>query len=374
MKIVFLDDGAYKYASGAPSAVGGTERDLWLLSRALAATGWSVVVGVREALEAGERCVIDGVQYIGIGRGPVFSVRGHLFSVWYRFLASERPDWLLWQGANHLWGPAVEIAKLAGVRTIFSVALDREVQPHRALLQRSRWWPLYAWGLLRTDRIFVQHRGQLCALASRWRSKASILPKVCILPNTVGESVVIKRHAERVKYVAWVAMLRQHKRPDVLIEIARKLPALRFVVCGGTTTFASPSGYGERILNTLRAQPNIEYLGQVPPQKARQIIADAALLLSTSDEEGFPSTFLEAWSGGTPVISLQLDPDRIIECEGLGTVPGTVERATADILALMESPQRRDAIAARAQQYVADTYSAAAVAAVFEKALAGVRS
>jgi glycosyltransferase involved in cell wall biosynthesis len=143
-------------------------------------------------------------------------------------------------------------------------------------------------------------------------------------------------------------------------------------VCGGSTTFASPPGYGERIINALRSQPNIEFLGQVPPQKALQIIANAAILLSTSDEEGFPSTFLEAWSGGTPVISLHLDPDRIIEQEKLGTVPGNVERATADILALIESPQRRDDIAARARRYVADTHSDAAVATVFERAIAEV--
>jgi glycosyltransferase involved in cell wall biosynthesis len=368
MKIAFTDDVVYAYASGAPSAVGGAERYQWLLARALAATGWSVVVGVREALAAGERCAIDGVQYVGIGRGPVFAVRGHIFSVWYRFLSSERPDWWYWQGADHMWGPAVEIAKLAGVHTIFSAAVDRDVQPHHALFRRPRWWPLYAWGLSRTDKIFVQHGGQLAALAPRWRSKASILPGV------VDTMAAVKPQSEREQYVAWVAVLRQPKRPDVLIEIARKLPAMRFVVCGGPTTFASPPGYGERIIEALRAQPNIEFLGQVSPQKALQIIADAAILLSTSDEEGFPSTFLEAWSGGTPVISLKLDLDRIIEREGLGTVPGTVERATADLLALMESPQRRDAIAARARQYILDTHSAAAVTTVFEKATVGVLS
>ena len=308
--------------------------------------------------------MIDGVQFVGIGRGPVFAVRGHLFSVWYRFLSSEQPDWWYWQGADHLWGTAVEIAKLVGVRTIFSAAVDRDVQPHCALFRRPRWWLLYAWGLSRTDKIFVQHGGQLAALAPRWRSKASILPGI------VDRMVAVKPHSEREKYVAWVAVLRQVKRPDVLVEMARKLPTIRFVVCGGPTTFFSSPEYTEWILNALRAQPNIAFLGKVPPQKALQIIADAAILLSTSDEEGFPSTFLEAWSSGTPVISLKLDLDRIIEREELGAVSGNIERATADILALMESPQRRDEIAARAQQYIAETHSAATVVPVFEKALA----
>ncbi len=40
MKIAFLNDVAYEYAIGSPKAVGGTERDIWILSRALAAAGW----------------------------------------------------------------------------------------------------------------------------------------------------------------------------------------------------------------------------------------------------------------------------------------------------------------------------------------------
>src|SRR5207249_2944763 len=122
--------------------------------------------------------------------------------------------------------------------------------------RRPRWWPLYAWGLSRTDRIFVQHEGQLSKLASRWRSKAHIIPSIA-----TGMASV-KPHSERAKYVAWVGMLRQPKRPDALIEIARRAPAIRFVVCGGTTTFRSPPGYGERIVNELRVLPNIEFLGQ----------------------------------------------------------------------------------------------------------------
>ena len=34
MKIAFLNDGIYEYATDAPSAVGGAERQIWLLARA----------------------------------------------------------------------------------------------------------------------------------------------------------------------------------------------------------------------------------------------------------------------------------------------------------------------------------------------------
>src|SRR6266480_3194173 len=115
MKLAFINDSIYKYASGAPSAVGGAERQQWLLARALSAAGWSIIVAVSEELKAGKRTLIDGVEFVGITPG-----HGHVLSAWYRFLLSERPDYWYWRGANHLFGPTVEIAKLARVSTIFA--------------------------------------------------------------------------------------------------------------------------------------------------------------------------------------------------------------------------------------------------------------
>jgi glycosyltransferase involved in cell wall biosynthesis len=133
----------------------------------------------------------------------------------------------------------------------------------------------------------------------------------------------------------------------------------------------TPPGYNDQVINDLCELPNVEYLGQVLADKAQQVIAAAAILLSTSDEEGFPNTFVQAWSSGTPIVTLKVDPDRIIERIGLGAVSGTIERAIGDITVLLDSPQRRDEIATRARNFVVENYSAAAVVSLFERALQG---
>jgi glycosyltransferase involved in cell wall biosynthesis len=360
MKIAHINTGIYPYAAGDPTANGGSERYQWLLARAQAAAGWSVTVGVREVLQAGERKTIDGVEFVGLDQGQILPA-------WYRFFASERPDWCLLQCASHWWGPAVAVAKLAGARTIFSAMNDTDVQPRRALFRRPRWWPLYAWGLSWSDRIFVQHGGQLSQLPARWQPKASIFPGIVHQPTT------IKPHGERRDYVAWVGVLRQHKRPDRLVEIARQAPDIRFVVCGGPTTFRAPPGYGEQIAAALRALPNVDYLGHVAPDKTLRVIAEASLLLSTSDEEGFPSVFLEAWASGTPVVSLEIDPDQIVRRAELGKVSGNTEVAVADIRDLLASPQGRDEIAARARRHVGRAHSEAAAIQAFKLAIRGKR-
>jgi glycosyltransferase involved in cell wall biosynthesis len=293
VKIAFLNDSIFDYASGAPFAVGGAERQQWFLARALAAAGWSVSVGVFGGIRAGETLSMEGVSFTGMSRP-----RTHTLEAWCRFLAVERPTWLYWRGANHLLGPSTAMARALGIRTIFSAAVDSDVIPKIALFQRPRWWRLYAWGLCWADRIFVQHGWQLSALAVKLRSKAFLVP-------SIAEEVSVARcHDERAPYLAWVGQLRQPKRPDLLIDMARQSADLRFVVCGGPSEFRTPPKYSEGVINALRSLPNVDYRGQVPPTEAQRVIAEAAALLSTSDEEGFPNTFLQAWSSGTPVVSL----------------------------------------------------------------------
>src|SRR5436309_71487 len=82
MKIAFINEGIYEYATDAPDAVGGLERDQWLLARTLAGHGWNAVVGVMGTLKLGERKTIDGVDYVGLRRGQILLA-------WRRFLLEE---------------------------------------------------------------------------------------------------------------------------------------------------------------------------------------------------------------------------------------------------------------------------------------------
>ena len=364
MKLAFINDSIYKYAAGDPSAVGGAERQQWLLARALVAARWSVTVAVTDELPVGARSVIDGVNFVGIGHG-----HGHVSSAWYRFFRAERPDWCYWRGADYALGPAIEIAKLTKVNTIFSTAFDTDVHPRLALSRRSYCWPLYAWALLRCEKIFVQHAGQLSELPQQYRSKANIVPSIASLVPAV------KSHFNRAIYVAWVGMLRQPKRPDLLVQIAQNMPDIRFIVCGAPNMHRSPLGFGERVAKDLQQLPNVQFMGQVPPEIAQGIIANAALLLSTSDGEGFPNTFLQAWASGTPIVSLKIDPNQVIQRLSVGAVSGNgnIDNAITKIRSLINSPAKREEIAVRARHYIDKEHSEATVLANFESAIGDVR-
>ena len=358
MKLVFINDSIFKYAVRASSAVGGAERQQWLLARALVAAKWSVSIGVAAEIPSGKSATIDGVRFVDIGYR-----NGHFLSAWYKFFLLERPNWCYWRGADHVLGPAVEIAKLANVKTIFSLAFDTDVSPRRALWRRPFLWPLYTWGLLRCDKIFVQHSQQLSNLARRYRGKAAVVPSIAGVLSTA------KSHFKRGNYAAWVGVLRQPKRPDLLIQIAQRAPDIHFVVCGGPSTHRSPAGFADLVIKNLRNLPNVDFMGQVPPDTAQEIIGNSAVLVSTSDQEGFPNTFLQAWGSGTPVVSLKVDPNHVIERLGLGTVHSKIDDLIAQIRLLIQAPAERDDIGRRARQYVEAEHSEATVVAQFESAV-----
>jgi glycosyltransferase involved in cell wall biosynthesis len=163
-------------------------------------------------------------------------------------------------------------------------------------------------------------------------------------------------------------MLRQPKRPDLLADIAEQLPQTKFIVCGGATDHRSPAGFSQQVIDRLHRLPNIEFLSQVAPIEAERVIGEAAVLLCTSDKEGFPNTFLQAWSHGTPVVTLRVDPDSLIQQLGLGIVTGTIDTTVDQLMRLLSSPEEREAIAARARDYVSRHHSEEVVIKAFDQA------
>jgi len=72
-----------------------------------------------------------------------------------------------------------------------------------------------------------------------------------------------------------------------------------------------------------RRLSNVLFLGTMPPVEMESWFQRTKLFLNTSIREGFPNTFLQAWMNGVPVVSLNIDPDAIIERYGLGKIIGS---------------------------------------------------
>lgn len=99
--------------------------------------------------------------------------------------------------------------------------------------------------------------------------------------------------------VASVGRLIAIKRPDRLLEVARLLPAMTFLVAGEGPLL-------ERVRS--EAPPNVRFLGWRGDVETVHAAADVALL--TSDNEGMPVTLIEAALCGTAAVSTDVGAAR----------------------------------------------------------------
>jgi glycosyltransferase involved in cell wall biosynthesis len=340
------------YALGQSDAIGGAERQKWLLACALARRGHEVVICCRAAAPRPEQ-KRNGVRIKWITPlSPLLA--------WPKILWTERPDWWYWFGRDFYLGWIGLLCRVYPTKLAFGVASDADFPAQRAPLRRKYMWPAYALGVWLAHRILILHPGQMNLLPPGLRQRARYAPSLAG-PGSPAPA--------RGDYVAWVAVLREPKRPHLLPEIARLLPHVRFVVCGPPTLDHTPPAYMAAIQAWLEACPNIDYRGQVSPEAAQRVMSEAAVFLSTSAVEGLPNTFLQSWGAGVPVVSLELDPGGLIERNTAGLVAQTVEECAQAVARLLADDALNREMGANGRRYVTAEHNEEHATAIFLSAL-----
>lgn len=193
-------------------------------------------------------------------------------------------------------------SRWAGKPAIYAAASDLDFQPgppnvHNA---RDRW--LFNKGLSAMSAVVLQNPRQQELLRQHHGRQGVLIPS-CYLPEpgALDRPPADRRSGE----VLWVGMIRPVKRPDRFLQLARELPHLRFRMIGGAMgDSAEVLAYYERIRAEAADLPNLSFMGFVPYADVDPYFDRAALLVNTSDHEGFPNTFLQAWSRGVPAAAL----------------------------------------------------------------------
>lgn len=103
-----------------------------------------------------------------------------------------------------------------------------------------------------------------------------------------------KPHTKQYGQIVTVARLSKQKNLPLFFELAKKFPALRFVVVGE----------GEERRNLEKVLPNNVFLvGQKSRSEIKKIFAESDLYVQTSNYEGWGLSIIEAISSGLPVIT-----------------------------------------------------------------------
>lgn len=181
---------------------------------------------------------------------------------------------------------------------------------------------LFRLGLRLTKYIVVQNEYQRELVNAQFRNK-----RILQIPNIWGDIDNIEQGELAYRnYILWVGNTRALKRPLWVFEIAKHYPHLKFVMVGSN---ADNDTY-QKCCELAKEINNVDFLGGKPFFKTNTYFSNATLLLCTSEYEGFPNTFLQAWSNNIPVIST-VDPSGLIKKHKLGEVCVSVAEFVAAI-------------------------------------------
>jgi glycosyltransferase involved in cell wall biosynthesis len=238
-----------------------------------------------------------------------------------------------------------------GKRLVFRAASDADCQPDALIAmgrahRRDKW--LYKHGLRHASSVLVQSVRQKKLM----RRNFGIHSSIAGLMVEPGQSE--RAFAERDIDALWVSNMRPLKRPDVLLGVADRLPQLSFHMVGGTVSGVEQ--FFETVKHEAAGRSNVTFHGAVPYRDVSAFYGRARVFVNTSDVEGFPNTYLQAWASGTPVVAF-FDPDGIIAREGLGAAARRADEMSEAVRQLTSSESEWNAARARCLAYIERHYS-----------------
>lgn len=275
----------------------------------------------------------------------------------YRALRRERPDIILqYVGSAHT-GIAALYARRHGCKMIWRVTSDRSVEPQTASWRRPHVWleqRFLNYGIRHASLVLAQTEYQRARLAEQYpHARIQVLANFHPAPPDCG------RNGAVMKQVVWIANLKPLKDPGAFVRLARRFAHrsdVRFVMVGSTM---DDSEWTKRQLADIAATPNLDYRGTLSQADVNTLLEHSDLLVNTSEYEGFSNTFIQAWMRRVPVVSLRVDPDRLLSRDGLGALAGDEESLYERVASLLDDPDRCAEIGARARRYALDHHAEA---------------
>ncbi|MEM9403032.1 MAG: glycosyltransferase family 4 protein [Pseudomonadota bacterium] len=361
--VCFVAPTAYSILSGNRDVkmVGGAELQQVVLARELVARGYRVSM---VCIDHGQE---DGVQFDGVsvykcfnpsqGIPVVRAVYPRLYRIWQAMRRADA-DIYFQRAATRFTGIVALYAKRKGRKSIYSAANDPDFAPGLPKLKFGIDKRIFAYGVRNVDSVLVQNAVQQQILKQQFGRSSQILP------NCLPSAAAANNRDRRT--VLWAATFKPEKRPELFLELARRLPNREFVMVGG------PHRGNESVFDAAKKEAetlqNVRFEGFVPYVDVGKHFSSAALLVNTSEYEGFPNTFLQAWSEAVPTLSF-LDLSVEHDGDAISLKVGSMDELASATDSLLTRSEDRIRTGRSARRYFDATHNVDAVASRLEETL-----
>ncbi len=244
-----------------------------------------------------------------------------------RLLWRISPDIVFMQTAGEQVASAAVYARTSGRPFVFAGASDKDFVMGPLPGMPAQHTAMYRWGLRAAEAVVVQNVAQLELLKRHFRRNGHLIQNGYEEPQA--------QPGDFDGNVLWAATVKPLKRPDHLLALARRLRHLRFLMVGGPGVDRGAQAYFDGIAHQARGLSNLTMTGHVPFRDVGLAFDEASVCLNTSDYEGLPNTFMQAWLRGIPTLSF-------VRPESAPGVSGTLACDDLDHMALRLDRLTRD--------------------------------
>jgi glycosyltransferase involved in cell wall biosynthesis len=296
----------------------------------------------------------DGYRVVGIEGSSAVRRLGYVADAvpLYRALREIRPDVIYQRIACGYTGITAYYARRHGARLIWHISSDTDVIPERLrggsnALRRYLEKLCIEYGIVRAHHVIAQSDLQARLLKQNYgRTADAVIPNFHPRPREpIDKTGPVS--------ILWVANLKPLKRPEVFVRLAARLKDLqgvRFTMVGAPPEQAHPT-WCDALMRNIHMTPNLKYVGKRTHDEVNELFARGHVLVNTSQYEGFPNTFIQAWMREVPVVSLHIDPDDVLERQRIGIHARTEEMLADAVRMLVAEPGKRAEYGTRARRH-----------------------
>lgn len=300
-------------------------------------------------------------QVSRIGRGGPIPRLGYVVEArsLYRLLGEIGPDIIYQRVACAYTAVCALYARRRGVPLVWHVSHDTELgeghldRSRNFLRLRLEKW-LARWGGRHATGIVVQTKVQADLLRRNYGLAAD-----AVIPNFHPPAAEPIDKSGPLT-VVWIANLKPWKQPEIFVRLAASLQDradVRFVMVGAAAAPGKRWAWEVALMKDIQSLANLQYLGKRTQEEVNALLARAHIFVNTSEHEGFPNTFIQAWLRDVAVVSLQVDPDRVLASGGMGIVTHSEAALVAAVRKLIDAPEARAVLVARGREHAESHHS-----------------
>jgi glycosyltransferase involved in cell wall biosynthesis len=266
-----------------------------------------------------------------------------------KLLYKTHPDAIYQRAASALTGIATLYSQINSNEMTYHIASDNEfIKTNWSRLLTIPENILQIYGQKHAKNIIAQTHFQAKAYASLYSRKVTTVisnghPMPDDLPDKSANTTIV-----------WIANMKPIKQPDIFIALAAALKEHHDVTC---IMIGRIDNYS-KIVQKAISDGHIIAPGETPNDEINKILEKAHILVNTSTHEGFSNTFIQAWMRGTTVVSLNVNPDNVLDTQGIGFCSGSYDQLVVDVNKLISNKNSiRNDMANKARNYSIRNFS-----------------